>query len=448
MTETLGGPPRPRPPVADALEAMVSPLGGLVGSTSRLLTPETGASLPVHAAALGDTTQVLPAVADAMRGRPTNGTIDGAAASLDEREARWLAVAEALERYSSSVYSEDQFVWATAAELGDEALDLDTVPSISDAEAAHPACPLVKPDKLAPMRWVRGLSLMTSRPAWIPVPYVYLHLRYASEGERLTAPISTGCAAHTDVHTALAKALCEVIERDAIVLTWLQRLPLPRLDLDRVSDELALLTRIAREEQVVTHLFDATTDLGVPTVYLVEVAPHHPATRTLVTCATDPDPYAAAEKVFREAASCRIGLRSRVPERTDPMTFRDPFDGGTYMAAPERAHAFGFLLDSPHRRSLSELPAPEVAEGRPALRWILQRLRDHGMEAFAVDLTCDEARDIGMSVVRVIVPRLMPLSFVGAAQYRGTPRLYEAPVAMGYPAHAEADLNPWPQPFV
>jgi ribosomal protein S12 methylthiotransferase accessory factor len=70
------------------------------------------------------------------------------------------------------------------------------------------------------------------------------------------------------------------------------------------------------------------------------------------------------------------------------------------------------------------------------------------MEAYAVDLTCDEAREIGMWVVRVIVPGLMPLSFVGAAQYRGTPRLYEAPVAMGYTAHAAADLNPWPQPFV
>ncbi|MFG6199769.1 hypothetical protein [Nonomuraea sp. JJY05] len=77
-------------------------------------------------------------VAMARRGHPTTGSIDGVGVSSDEREARWLAVAGALERYSSSVYSEDQFLRATAAELGEEALDLDQVPRIADAEAADP----------------------------------------------------------------------------------------------------------------------------------------------------------------------------------------------------------------------------------------------------------------------------------------------------------------------
>ncbi|MGW4959878.1 YcaO-like family protein [Nonomuraea sp. NPDC004186] len=427
--------------VADRLEAMVSPYGGLVGSTIRLRTPEEDPQLPVYAATVGDLTQVLPSVARARRGHPTTGSIDGVGVSSDEKEARWLAVAEALERYSSSVYSEDQFIRATAAELGKEALDLDQVPRISDAEAADPACTLVRPDKYAPMRWVLGLSLMTAKPTWIPVPYVYLYLRPATRAERLTAPISTGCAAHTDVHTALAKALCEVIERDAIALTWLQRLPLPRLEVDDVPEQ------FPGSEQVVTHLFDATTDLGVPTVYAVEVAPSHPTTRTLVTCATELDPRVAVAKVLRDAIACRFALRHRKPERTDPRTFHDVFDGALYMAAPERARTFDFLLNSPHRRSLSELAVPEVAHGRPALRWLLQRLRAVGMEAYAVDLTCEEAREVGMWVVRVIVPALMPLSFLGTAQFRGTPRLYEAPTAMGYTAHSEPDLNPWPQPF-
>ncbi len=438
---------RVRPPVADRLEAMVSPLGGLVGSTTRLRNPAGDPQFPVYTAALGDLTQVLPQVAHSTQGKSTTGTIDGAGGSIDETEARWLSIAEALERYSCCVYSENQFIWATGQELGADALDLDRVPRISHTEAANPRCLIVPPDKTAPMRWVRGISLMTARLTWIPVSYVYLHIPFTSRGERLTGPISTGCAAHTDVHTALTKALCEVIERDAIALTWLQRLPLPHLHLDQVPEELAPFLARADSQRVSTHLFDATTDVGVPTIYSVEVTPHHPTLRTVVMCATDPDPTAAVAKVFREAAAGRIGLRNRPMERTDPKTFYSVYDGALYMGAPERAHAFDFLLESPNHTKLSELPGPGPAEGEEALVWILERLRACGMEAFAVDLTSDEARDAGVWVVRVIVPELMPLSFIGAAQYRGTPRLYTAPQAMGYPVHEEADLNPWPQPF-
>ncbi len=65
----------------------------------------------------------------------------------------------------------------------------------------------------------------------------------------------------------------------------------------------------------------------------------------------------------------------------------------------------------------------------------------------AVDLTTDEARQAGATVVRVAVPRLMPLSFVHRARYLGHPRLYEAPRAMGHPVLDEDEITRLPQPF-
>jgi ribosomal protein S12 methylthiotransferase accessory factor len=52
-----------------------------------------------------------------------------------------------------------------------------------------------------------------------------------------------------------------------------------------------------------------------------------------------------------------------------------------------------------------------------------------------------------MTVVRAIIPGLQPLTFHHRARFLGHPRLYEAPVRMGYPARLEAELNAWPQPF-
>ena len=435
------------PEVAARLRAMVSGVGGLVSGSHRLPTAPGDPRFAVYAAPLGDLAQALPYTAGSVRRSAAGTGLDGAGSGLRDADAAWLCVAEALERYSSCSWHPGQFRWATANELGAQALPLDRVPRISPAEAEHPSCLLVPPDPDAPMRWVRGLSLDDGQARWIPAPLVYLHLPFASRGERFTAPISTGCAAHTDLSAALSSALCEVVERDAIALTWLQQLSWPQLDLDPLPVELREYLDRAESCGVRTHLLDATTDVGIPTVYCLQIDPGHPRIRSFVMCATDSDPVAAAAKVLRESASGRIALKNRQPDKDDPNSFLSVHDGALYMAAPQRAQAFDFLTASADRRALAQLPRPQFTDSRQRLRWLLDRVRAAGMTAYAVDLSSDEAIRAGVWVVRVIVPELMPLSFMRRARYQGHPRLYQAPAALGMPVLPESDLNPWPQPF-
>jgi ribosomal protein S12 methylthiotransferase accessory factor len=288
---------------------------------------------------------------------------------------------------------------------------------------------------------------MTGRLCWVPAVLTYLHVPAQSTGERFTLPISTGCAAHRTPVEAVRNAICEVVERDAISLTWLQRLALPRIEFDLVEANLAGFLELAADRNSTVHLFDATTDIGIPTVYGLDIVRDHPRCTTVVMCATDLDPRRAVAKVLREAASGRIALSADRSTPDDPDDFITAYDGAAYMGRPERLGAFDFLLDSPARRRLSDLPV--LASGDPGtdLRLLLDRLSRHGYEAFAVDLTTDEARRVGMHVVRVVIPGLQPLSFSHRARYLAHPRLYAAPAALGYPVHAEPDINPWPQPF-
>jgi ribosomal protein S12 methylthiotransferase accessory factor len=426
---------------------LVSPLGGLIGQVVRLESQPGDAPFPVSVAMLGDVTQVLPEVRRATGGVSTRHQLDGAGGDIDPDRARTISVAEALERYSSCVYDSRQFIWATAAELGADALDLDTLPRCSDTELAHPKCPVIAPDRSAPIRWVRGFSLMTGRLCWVPAMLVYLHIPARSGGERFNLPISTGCATHRTPVEALRNAICEVVERDAISLTWLQRFALPRIELDVVDADLSGFLELAAERNSAVHLFDATTDIGIPTIYGLDVVPDHPACTTVVMCATDLDPRRAVAKVLREAASGRIALSANRSTPDNPDDFVTAYDGATYMGRPEHLGAFDFLIDSTARRRLSELPVLATGDPVAELRLLLDRLDRLGYEAFAVDLTTDEARRVGMHVVRVVIPGLQPLSFSHRARYLAHPRLYAAPAALGYPVHAEPDLNPWPQPF-
>jgi ribosomal protein S12 methylthiotransferase accessory factor len=375
--------------------------------------------------------------------------ITGAGSGLRAEDAELAALAEALERYSSSAWTDDQIRLATAAELGEEALDLATLPRCSATELADGRCPVRDPRADVPIRWVRGLSLMRGAPRWIPLALTHLYVD-PHEGEDFTIQISTGCAAHTDPHLAVVNGLCEAIERDAISIVWQQRLPLTPLALDGEDDDLReVLARTAGRHHRID-LFDATGDIGVPTVYAVERAAHHPRVATVVMCATDPDPARAAVKVIKEAVACRTAIEAAAEAThplVDPADCTSVLDGALYMAVPERAHAFRFLDPTRRPRPLTSLA--DCTRDTPAatLAGIVERLDKLGFEAFVVDLTSDEAREAGFWVVKAIVPALQPLSFVARAQYRGHPRLYRAPVAMGFRSLPESHLNPFPQPI-
>ena len=58
----------------------------------------------------------------------------------------------------------------------------------------------------------------------MPAVLVDLKLPVRSPAERFINMVSTGTAAHSDLREAVLGGLLEVVERDAIALTWLQRL--------------------------------------------------------------------------------------------------------------------------------------------------------------------------------------------------------------------------------
>jgi ribosomal protein S12 methylthiotransferase accessory factor len=398
---------------------------------------------------LGDMSQAIPSAKKTPGPRKPATSLSGAGTGLEDEDALFLALAEGLERYSACIYEKEQFVSAAAEELGENALDLDTIPKCSEAELSRSRCPLAAPDKKAPMRWVRGLSLLDGRILYLPAVMVYLNAGLAHPAERICLPITTGSAIHTSYERALLGGILEVIERDAISVVWLQKLSLPRIEIDRLPPALAACwARVERSSRDLEYLFfDATAELGIPTVYGLQIAPQDKRVTTLVSCSTDLDPATAVAKVIRDMAAIRVAFWTPHQEPENWDDFGDIFDGATYMARSAQAHAFEFLLQSGRKRRLSEMPAFEAPAGEPGLGTVLECLRRHRLDAYAVDLTTDEGVRAGVRAVRVLIPGLQPLSFHHRARYLGHPRLYEAPARMGYPVYREQDLNPWPQPF-
>jgi ribosomal protein S12 methylthiotransferase accessory factor len=148
----------------------------------------------------------------------------------------------------------------------------------------------------------------------VPVPAAHLHLNFWPQPPepQITEPLSTGLAFHPELHQSLWNGLCEVAERDALMLMWWNRRPLTELRCDTSDLPGSLATRLERLRHVglVAHLFDMTTDYRVPTVFCVLVGERFPYFVTGAACRADP--VAACTKAVDEAVSTRQGACKRV----------------------------------------------------------------------------------------------------------------------------------------
>lgn len=417
----------------DQAGRLVSPFG-VVSAT---MTPNRERGLP----------DVFGCVAPIGSGQPGIGPAadvvlshnGGGLAVADAGLARLVAIAEGAERYAGRFHTVLEPATATASALDGDVLDLARLPRCSPAELAA-GCPVSPPDPSQPIRWVRGFDVRTGDPAWVPAVMACYGLPPSSDAERFHYRISTGCAAHFDPTEALIRGICEVIERDAIAVTWLQRLPLPSIPAEQLTDSSRRIVSWTARHFMDAHLFDATTDMAVPTVYCLLVAPHDDQVRQVAGCASARTLPAAAEKALLEAIAARRACHSRSGQEGP---------GGRWpMASPDRASAFDFLLEGARDRTAT-VGQPELPAGsRDALRWLLRSLERQDMQVYAVDRTPAEVAAVGLTVMTVLIPDLQPMSLDRRAQFLAHRRLYSAPVLMGYVAHREEDLNPWPQPFL
>jgi ribosomal protein S12 methylthiotransferase accessory factor len=431
------------------LRRIVQPLGGLVESIASFRSRGDEPRLSMQSARLR-----LPRPANQPL-NSSNITISGTGTGWNDEQCVVPCLGEFLERYCTKVFTKEQFIIASANELGSAALDLDTLPRCSERELTHPKCRLIAPDKAAPIRWILGLSLMDGRRVYLPAVMVYLYAGSICPEERFWFPITTGCAAHGSFEEAVSSAILEIVERDAISIVWLQQLSLPLIDVDDVAPSLEpyWTNYQASADALEYHFFNATLDLGIPTIYGVQRALANKELTTLVSCSSALDPVQAFTKVMRDMVACRnASSRTERPIPDNWDDFTSIFHGARYMARSEQAHAFNFLLQSGQRQYLSELSCVTHLNAGPArnqqeLHALLTVLKSRNLDAYAVDITADEALRAGVRVVQVLIPGLQPVGFQYRSRYLGHKRLYEVPKRMGYPIHLEHEINPWPQPF-
>lgn len=432
---------------------MAQPLGNL-------LQPHCGVTRNLHYLRMPGDEPQIPAITGRFKvcfAEPSEASVDPGRGPVSMAccgtgstfEAAALpALAEMLERISAASFHPDCFTLASAHELGELALDLTGLPVCSAAELQHPKCRLVRPDPDAKIHWTKGIDLHCGKDVFLPAVMVHTHLS-TLPAERFWLQCTSGCAAHISYEKAVASAIFELLERDAISIVWLQQMALPRIEVDVIPSELMPHWKSyeSSSRHLEFHFYNATNDLGVPIVYALRRSAQDAEVSTMVACAAADRIETALTKALRDLTVSRQGFRT-IREHPDSWhDFHATHHGASLMSRAEVGSAFDFLLNSAQSQKLSTLLALRPTEQTLDLKSLIQALKKARMRAYVADLTGEEARSVGFRVVRVLVPALQPISFSYAARFLANPRLYELPQRLGFPAHSEPEINPWPQPF-
>ncbi len=302
--------------------------------------------------------------------------------------------------------------------------------------------------------WTKGVSLTKKKDVLVPSQLVIFNYVTLKNEPRILSSISTGAASGLSLEDALYRAICEIVERDAFMISYLNKLNSPRLDLLSIGDPAInkILNTYARYKLELA-VIDITTNLQIPAFVAITLD------RTGIGPATSVGLKAGFNIKDAIIGAIEESLMTRSWQR----------DNHTYNNLRERKQkkeilqeltekaCFWFSIDKIkhldfwlNNKNVKKINIKKYKYSNSNLKKAVQKLTAKKMEIIYVDITTDKIKQYGFTTVKVIIPGLHPLHLDEKHPYWGGERLYNAPIEMGLlkTTKHENELNKIPHPFL
>ncbi|MGH3776957.1 MAG: TOMM precursor leader peptide-binding protein [Pseudonocardiaceae bacterium] len=455
----------PRPKASPA-GYRVRPLSG-TGDRDRLLTRYVDAQVGVIPNLTKNGDSMFPGARAPIGLRQSLHRSNGSGRTLNVQSAEITAVTEALERYGGlAPCGKRTVVRASYRQLGDKALDPTRLGLHSEAQYALPGYRFQRYRHDLTLSWVWGYSFAQQRPLLVPERYAYYGMRHRDPADRsFVSENSNGCALGGCLEEAVLYGLLEVAERDAFLLTWYARLPVPRVEVAslRGRPTALIIERIEHTTGHTIHIFNTTMEQRIPCVWVMAVDERDRVDQPKAVCAAGAhlDPERALEGALLELArqlqhaphGYRDDRERILAMVADPANVREMADHAPLYYAPEAFERLSFLVDTPRRQTFAEafrgrhVPSEDLSAD---VHEAVSRYLDTGLDVIVVDQTGPEHALEQFACVKVIVPGAVPMVFgYDNQRIHGLDRLYRIGHELGYHPRplTHDELNPHPHPF-
>lgn len=331
------------------------------------------------------------------------------------------ALCEGIERASLRYHGDEPIHKASLDELGAMALTPSSFQhfhptQLNNPSGTHALGPIPRLfDHHEIVDWLPAWSLRDHTRRYVPLDAI-LYGQPKREEERIAIFESNGLSAGNTLQEGIIQGLYELIERDAVAIWWFNKLKRPAFETSLMKDDPWFMPAIEtlQDQGCSVHFLDLSLDTAVPVVAAVGVFD----TGYLVGYGCHLDP--------------RLALNRALSELIQIKAIMEP------VAPPLSHNSVEYLYPCSNASKLQTMTCD--FEDPKAIALIPQRIVDHlaelGMDTIVINCT---RRDIGMPVVKVIVP--------GLRAFRprfGTGRLYDIPERLELMDHKpkRSDFNP------
>lgn len=374
-------------------------------------------------------------------------------------EAFIPSLGEALERYSLCKWDPGKLVYGSYEQLQKKgAIHPDSFSFFTKDQLEDDKLKRNRTSPTQKIHWASARSLTNGKKCLIPAQLIYIFYNR----EHLEEPVfyettTNGAAAGQGFHDAAVRAISEAIERDAFLVFWLNKLTPHKLNLYSIPSE-RIQSHIKEIESYNLRLYilDITTDISLPTFVAVLIDNHGDQTVS-ISAVSDFDIIRGLEKIvlsvtrFVHFSSEYSSAKVREVQKKYPH-LTSMFERRILWADKKMLKHIQFFLEGEYK-DFSEItgtypPSPSTAKQK--LHTLRDMLADKKYPCYLVDVATPEARSAGLSVVKAVIPDLVPMYFNEKMKPLAVKHLHDAPQAMGRRTSKVVgnEFNPTPHPFV
>ena len=361
-------------------------------------------------------------------------------------EAEIHTLMESVERYSSMSVDESRFIWATYNDVKHKAINPIDLGLYNDEQYDHDGfnCSRFSADSKIP--WIMGQDLYSGNRVLIPADFVHYP---AIRDKPLVRDTSNGSASHTNITQAILNGLYEVIERDAFLIMWLNKISMPILKIEKPPFCFSRSLKIIKDYGMSVKLVNLTNDTSVPTVMAVCYNDKGEYPALVVGTASHINSQKAVQKALFEM---EFGLIASLEEPrqniTNPNNISRMYEHPIFYRNPSRHKNWDFMLSS---NIMNRFPkfTDKFQDNKSVLYRLVKLLHKLNHRVVWVDTAPLDIRSKGLTVVKVFVTGFQPM-YVGNKVRLNAERLFNVPVKLGYRSESQkykSSLNFHPHPL-
>lgn len=375
-------------------------------------------------------------------------SFNGSGCSLNEKRAKMKALGEVIERYALFNYRLTNLLFSSYEKLDKNAISPKSIVSFSENQFKTGRFEVFRVNESDIFEWVQGISIIKKKSTL--VPFQLVTLGSFRDKKLIRMPISIGAACGTSIAGSSCRGIWECVERDAFMITYLNKLPRVRIYSD--DPDIQYIRNTFSRYKLEVHCFDISTDIKIPVVMsiIVDRTGIGPAISIGVKCSLNIKEALVAS--IEEANMGRPYIRrSVITERRVRIRKQDLDDHKSralYWKSQKMIKKLDFLLTSKEEKDISKMKKHNY-DALYNLKKTRKILKRENMETIIVDLTPVTIRNLGFKVIKAIIPELQPYYMNERYKYLGGSRLYALPKILGY-TNEEAkgnQLNDIPHPF-